>query len=511
MDAEAVMRNGAVKTDFEAMGHTTFTGAMMPAQLDREGIAEFMKVLRLTASERGLQAALQQCAVAGPCLWGVQVYSYATTDQWELKCLTEAAGGIWLENPPHPGSPSTLIFGEMFDVSNMMGGYAMPTQMKGQWNGGKGDQQRVWTSQESYLQSRLRSEDQQEYRAAGLILYRRGSNGVELLLPTETPWNSWEDKYDPLSWNILGTKRSRGNWEREPVDTVQRCVLDVIGHIKGAPTASDIRRICRRGVAVWYARGKYAISLSELCDEDRDKFDNPSLTDRFKAEKEASESSDAVGLNSSRFTKRIDGFEWVSGAELLSSRTRMPLANLLDNVCMVDGFRHLLTTSSLPDGVQATKGGDECDTNCDRTESEDGKGKKGRGDNAKGKSGRGFGKAQRMVPMSEFTNSSGGKVGKGKEKGRSHGMSGAYASEFLAVSVPEGSDTERQMIGEQIYLLVQQLVPTVSLAQKVTGMLLELPQPELVPLLVGGAPGQPSELEQRVEEALIVLRSDGVA
>lgn len=90
-------------------------------------------------------------------------------------------------------------------------------------------------------------------------------------------------------------------------------------------------------------------------------------------------------------------------------------------------------------------------------------------------------------------------------------MSGAYASEFLAVSVPEGSDTERQMIGEQIYLLVQQLVPTVSLAQKVTGMLLELPQPELVPLLVGGAPGQPSELEQRVEEALIVLRSDGVA
>merc|ERR1719188_214603 len=67
-------------------------------------------------------------------------------------------------------------------------------------------------------------------------------------------------------------------------------------------------------------------------------------------------------------------------------------------------------------------------------------------------------------------------------------------------------EMQRQLYGEQLYMLVQPLSPSPYLAQKITGMLLELPQNELLLNLTNQ-----EELGRRVQEALDVLREDGVA
>merc|ERR1711920_965097 len=67
------------------------------------------------------------------------------------------------------------------------------------------------------------------------------------------------------------------------------------------------------------------------------------------------------------------------------------------------------------------------------------------------------------------------------------------------------AEMQRQMYGEQLYVLVQPLAPSPYLAQKITGMLLELPQEELMMNLTNQ-----EELHRRVREALEVLREDGI-
>merc|ERR1719174_202757 len=67
-------------------------------------------------------------------------------------------------------------------------------------------------------------------------------------------------------------------------------------------------------------------------------------------------------------------------------------------------------------------------------------------------------------------------------------------------------EMQRQMYGEQLYLMVQPMSPSPYMAQKITGMLLELPQNELMLNLTNQ-----EELRKRVEEAVEVLKEDGVA
>merc|ERR1719221_1155069 len=68
------------------------------------------------------------------------------------------------------------------------------------------------------------------------------------------------------------------------------------------------------------------------------------------------------------------------------------------------------------------------------------------------------------------------------------------------------AEMQGQMYGEQLYVLVQPMAPSPFLAQKITGMLLELPQNELMLNLTNQV-----ELQRRLQEALDVLREDGVA
>merc|ERR1719324_1800108 len=82
-------------------------------------------------------------------------------------------------------------------------------------------------------------------------------------------------------------------------------------------------------------------------------------------------------------------------------------------------------------------------------------------------------------------------------------MSPQMASMYGNTQSP--SELQRQMYGEQLYLMVQPLSPSPYLAQKITGMLLELPQNELMLNLTNQ-----EELRKRVEEAVEVLKEDGV-
>jgi len=111
--------------------------------------------------------------------------------------------------------------------------------------------------------------------------------------------------------------------------------------------------------------------------------------------------------------------------------------------------------------------------------------------------------------------------GKGKDKG-GKGMKGAFGGKgkgmpnyanFAPMPPPPLNaqmypiEMQRQMLGEKLYMTVQPMVSTPMIAQKVTGMLLELPMPELMPLL-GPSPSERQLLKQRVDEAMEVLEAE---
>merc|ERR1719215_854200 len=63
-------------------------------------------------------------------------------------------------------------------------------------------------------------------------------------------------------------------------------------------------------------------------------------------------------------------------------------------------------------------------------------------------------------------------------KGQLHGK-GSGAGVPSAQPAPRKPQSERQMVGERLYAILQRMVPTTTMAQKITGMLLELPMDEL--------------------------------
>jgi hypothetical protein len=69
----------------------------------------------------------------------------------------------------------------------------------------------------------------------------------------------------------------------------------------------------------------------------------------------------------------------------------------------------------------------------------------------------------------------------------------------------ERVEVQKRQYGEQLFILVRSLEPNLELAQRITGMLLELPRGELLLNL-----SSREELSARVEEARQVLRQDGI-
>eukprot|EP00747_Dinoflagellata_sp_TGD_P213719 gnl/TRDRNA2_/TRDRNA2_86637_c1_seq1.p1 gnl/TRDRNA2_/TRDRNA2_86637_c1~~gnl/TRDRNA2_/TRDRNA2_86637_c1_seq1.p1 ORF type:complete len:216 (+),score=61.62 gnl/TRDRNA2_/TRDRNA2_86637_c1_seq1:45-650(+) len=94
---------------------------------------------------------------------------------------------------------------------------------------------------------------------------------------------------------------------------------------------------------------------------------------------------------------------------------------------------------------------------------------------------------------------------KGKGKGKENLKGKAMGKETPVFDMSASPEMQQQMMGEHLYGLVQPLAGSTYLAQKITGMLLELPQHELAGILL-----DPSELSQRVNEARQVLKDDGL-
>jgi len=369
--------------------------------------------------------------------------------------------------------------------------------------GGKGKGPSSWCSKDGYFESKLRPEDCEAYSSSGILMYRKAEKGVEVLLALEKPWNPLVNDYDPLAWNpILGKKTAGGpNVEWDSAVTAARNVLEVFGGCEGAPEVGSLQKMCHTSPVLWYPNGRFALYIHEYSSDDGDVF--PEAVARFAAAKEkglyphtpAEEGRvNAKGQPMTKWVKQIEELEWVSGETLVQESTPKPLTDLLKNLVKITSFSEFLTGGVPPPSPTPPAEGSE------GARPKGGKNSKGGGKNKDGGGKKGGGSKGSKNKGDNF------KGGGGKGKG---GMP-PYA--FMPPPPPMNPqmypiEMQRQMLGEKLYMLVQPMVPTAVVAQKVTGMLLELPMPELMPLL-GPGPEERNLLQQRVDEAMEVLASD---
>jgi len=366
-------------------------------------------------------------------------------------------------------------------------------------------------SSDGYLDRRLRPLDSEHYSAAGLLPYRNREGKLEVLLPKERPWNSFTQGYDPVAWNVFGGKRVPRQ-ERSVETTAVRCFLETVGQVDGAPDHEMLYGMMQSSFVVWYPTGKFALVMVEV---PGDKLvDLPERYATMKSEGGASEEYRILPMGIKKWNKQIDEINWVAASELLAESDEKVVTDLLGSMTKIDSMREFLdgTTDpqkTLPEGgaiqlpprPENGKGGGKGGKNWEKGGGGKGRGG-GKGGGKGGKGGKGFkGGGGGMMPQ-------GGKGGMpmmGYSPGPGKGMP-MMSPMFYSSYDQNSAEMQRQMYGEQLYVLVQPMAPSPYLAQKITGMLLELPQNELMLNLTNQ-----EELGRRVQEALDVLREDGVA
>lgn len=367
-------------------------------------------------------------------------------------------------------------------------------------------------SADGYLDKRLRPLDAEHYSAAGLLPYRKRQDGVELLLPRERPWNSFHQSYDPLAWNIFGGKRVPRQ-ERSAETTGVRCFLESVGQVEGAPDTEDLYTWMSSSFSLWYPMGKMAVIVIEVPDEKLSDF--PERYADWKNQNGEVEEYRILPMGIKKYNKLIDDVTWVAASQLIPE-SKEEVSDLLRNLLEVGKFKDFLSGSFDPttefgpnteprDPPGQNKGGWK---NNSKGGGRGGKGNKGYG----GKYGGGYGQDFGFGGKPCF----GGKFG-GKDvsyMGKGMPMPAPMPQMVMAPPMPtmqapfqvnNSAEVQRQMYGEQLYILVQPLSPSPYLAQKITGMLLELPQNELLLNLTNQ-----EELSRRVSEALEVLKEDGI-
>jgi len=369
-------------------------------------------------------------------------------------------------------------------------------------------------SSDSYLERHVRALDAEHYSAAGLLPYRKASDGsIELLFALERPWNSFTKDYDPLGWNIFGGKRIPRE-ERASEATAVRCFQEAVGKASGAPASDVMYRLIANSFAVWYALGKFILLVVEVTDDDL----GADFPDKFAEHKKAEGSEEFTMLPSGykKWSKQIDGVEWVKAADICGE-PKKDVSDLLKNILEINGVTDFIEgkmdASALPESEapryapqqqQPWRGGGKGKSN-NWQSNDNGWQSKGQSyGNGKGKSD-GKGKGWK----------GGGGFGGGKGKPMMQGYGPppgppAYAMPPMAYPQPmfdqqQSVEMTRQLYGEQLYLNVLSMSPSPFIAQKITGMLLELPQNELMLNLTNQ-----EELGRRVSEALDVLKEDGV-
>jgi hypothetical protein len=345
-------------------------------------------------------------------------------------------------------------------------------------------------SADSYLDRRLRTLDSENYSAAGLLPYRKGSNGLEFLFAMERPWNSFTNSYDPLSWNIFGGKRIPRQ-ERAIEATAIRCFLDAVGQAPGAPENDVMYRLMADSFAVWYALGKFALLMVEVTGDDIS-VDFPSKYLEWKQSQPSSEfSMTSTGIK--KWTKQIDALEWVPATDLVPA-AKKDVSDLLGNILQISGFREFLEGSLDPASFPDRGGPVPRPPPMDNFK---GKGKSK--DKGKGK-GKGKDKGYKGQPMAK-----GMPMYSGPPPGKGGFVAPMPPMMMPAYDQQNNMELQRQMYGEQLYLMVQPMSPSPYIAQKITGMLLELPNNELMLNLTNH-----EELQRRVTEAVEVLKEDGI-
>jgi len=292
---------------------------------------------------------------------------------------------------------------------------------------------------------------------------------------------------------------------------------------------------------MWYPKGRYTLIFFEV---EEGVFSD--LPEQFKEAKDKAGPQEEFKMTENgikKWTKQIESIEWVAASEL-SGEAKRDCSDLLKNVLDVKAVSEFLDGTLDPevafpddvDGVPRVKEG---------LPPKDGKGAKSKG---KGKAGKdGYGKGSKGGKGYKGGNGygKGGKSSKGfmpmgmgmgipppyapvdygKGGGKSYPqysyppMMGGQQQQIMPqmmplvaplsyqpVEVQQGSDDlQLQMYGEQLHILVHPLVPNQYIAQKVTGMLLELPMNELLMNLTN-----PPELLRRVNEATQLLKEDGI-
>lgn len=412
-------------------------------------------------------------------------------------------------------------------------------------------------SSDAYVDKRLRPLDSEHYSAAGILPYRRrAAASVELLLPRERPWNSFTQSYDPISWNLFGSKRVP-RMERSAETTAVRSFIEAVGQVPGAPSQDDIYSWLPGSFIVWYPMGKFALLVFEVPEDKLTDFTEQYAEHRKVA---GTEEFRILPQGIKKWQKQIDGLEWVPASSLVPEPAS-EVSDLLANILQAPRFREFLDGSFDPSTVWPplsyeiprppsnsskgkgksggkefmgfhskagmmkgyTKGmgdmGNRMDMGMGMTMGDMGRMSMGMGMESSGYGkgsnqfyGKGMGKDYGNMMLPGYSNGMNPSYGTGINMDPSMSMSMYQGKGMLVAPMAfqasyqqNSEDMQRQLYGEQLYILVQNLSPSPYLAQKITGMLLELPQNELVLNLTDAA-----ELQRRVGEAMEVLKEDGV-
>lgn len=357
-------------------------------------------------------------------------------------------------------------------------------------------------SSDAYLDRRLRLLDAEHYSAAGLLPYRRSGGAVEVLVTRERPWNSFSQAYDPISWNFFGGKRVP-RLERSVELTAVRSFSECAGEVPGAPSQDDLFKLMKSGFEVWYPVGKFGLVLLEVPSGELEEL--PAAYQKFKSASGPAEEFRILPQGIKKWSKMIDEIAWVSGSKLTAENAEV--SDLVQSMVNIPALREFLNgvsdpAKTLPEGDAVVaprpgKGG--------------GRGGRGKGKGGYGVYDGGFGKGfpkgydqGMMMGMPPQMPQQMPMMYAGQGKGMSM-MAPMAPMVFPQMPDQNSAGMQRQIFGEQLYVLVQPMAPSPNLAQKITGMLLELPQNELMINLTNR-----DELQRRVSEALEVLREDGV-
>jgi len=370
-------------------------------------------------------------------------------------------------------------------------------------------------SADSYADRQLRPMDAEHYSAAGIQLYRRVNEGIELLCARERPWNSFTQAYDPCALNVFGGKRVPRQ-ERLAEATGVRCFLECVGQVDGAPDTESLYAMLHNSFVVWYALGKFALLVLEVPKENL--VDLPEKYSITKQQGGPQEEFKMLPTGVRKYIKQIEELDWVPAAELVP-QPQVEVTDLLGNLLQIPAFRDFLDGTLDPERAFPEAGNRPMLTAKGKGKGKDkktgGKGKD-KGNGWKGSSygkGGGFGMGANMGGVFACKGMSPMDASKGMGGFGGKGMNMYSGGKGMALATPMGysaydqnsAEMQQQMYGEQLYLLVQPMAPSPYLAQKITGMLLELPQNELLLNLTNQ-----EELYRRVQEALDVLKEDGV-